>query len=405
MKILIVDDEASRYKQLIQSLVNLGVERKYIDLSVSTSEAKDKLESNRYDLLILDLLIPLWPEDEPHERNSEDLLNELNCSDEFIKPDKIIGITSDKSGLKATVDQFELQTWQVVQYENSCTDWITKIENCVNYLNTKKDENVQMKHDFDLAIICALDEPELSEVLKLDWNWQPPKPIDDHTFIYEGSFLVNNRTFKVCATHSSRMGMVATANKASSIINILRPRLVVMTGICGGIKKNTNFGDVIFAECVWDYQSGKLKREGKNSVFEISPHQIMASTEIRSKMELLKADKKLIGKISLDFDEHVNASPSLLLGPIATGAAVVADPEYVNKIVSQNRKVLGIEMEIYGLYSAVENTSGVKPKVFALKSVCDFADVDKDDDYQKYCSYMSANVLRVFIERFGDQII
>ena len=61
-------------------------------------------------------------------------------------------------------------------------------------------------------------------------------------------------------------------------------------------------------------------------------------------------------------------------------------------------------MEIYGLYSAVENTSGEKPKVFALKSVCDFADVDKDDDYQTYCSYMSANVLRIFVERFAEQL-
>jgi len=404
MKILIVDDEAKRYKELIKSLERLGVQRVDIHISVSTSNARENLENNQYDLLILDLLIPNWPEEEPHEKNSEDLLNELNCSDELNKPLKIIGITADKADLINTIEHFELQTWQVVQYENSCTGWITKIENCVTYLKSKPRELVQQEHSFDLAIICALDNPELSEVLKLDWNWQQPKPIDDHTFIYEGSFSVKDKQYKVCATHLSRMGMVATTNKATSIINILRPKVIVMTGICGGIKKNTDFGDVIFAECVWDYQSGKMKLEGGKSVFEISPHQIMASTEVRSKMELLKADKNIISELNNDFKGNKADNPKLLLGPVATGAAVVADATYVDVIVSQNRKVLGIEMEIYGLYSAVENTSGEKPKVFALKSVCDFADVDKDDDYQTYCSYMSANVLRVFVERFDRHL-
>jgi nucleoside phosphorylase len=290
----------------------------------------------------------------------------------------------------------------VIQYEHSCTDWIQKIENCVRYLKEKNNVDQPKSYDFDLAIICALDEPELSEVLKLDWNWSLPKPIDDNTFIYEGSVLLNGRPIKISATHASRMGMVATAIKTASIINILRPRLVVMTGICGGVKKHTNYGDVIFAECAWDYQSGKLKREDGQSVFEVSPHQLMATTQVRSKMELLKADKKFISEISQDFDGHLITNPKLLLGPIATGAAVVADPVYVNTIVGNNKKVLGIEMEIYGLYSAVENSSNPRPKVFALKSVCDFADAKKDDDYQKYCSYMSANVLRVFIERYGD---
>mgnify|MGYP003627736920 CR=1 FL=1 len=404
MKILIVDDEATRYKVLIKSLVKLGLGRDDIHISVSTSEAREKLEITQFDLLILDLLIPNWPEEEPHEQHSVDLLNELNCSDELKRPAKIIGITAEKSGLTNTVEQFEIQTWQVIQYENSCTNWVTKIENCVNYLNNRPQVINQQKHQYDLAIICALDEPELSEVLKLDWNWQQPKPIDDHTFIYEGTFNSNGTKYKVCATHCSRMGMVATANKASSIINLLNPKSIVMTGICGGIKKNTDFGDIIFAECVWDYQSGKMKRVDDKSFFEIAPHQIMASTEIRSKMELFKADKDVISKISEDFEDDIQATPKLLLGPIATGAAVVADASYVNTIIAQNRKVLGIEMEIYGLYSAAENTSSIKPKVFALKSVCDFADIDKEDDYQIYCSYMSANVLRVFVERFGYQI-
>jgi len=401
MKILIVDDERTRYKKLIQSLLNnMGLSREDVDYAVCTEDAKKKLAVIEYDLLILDLLIPLWLEDEPSEKHSEDLLNELNCDDEYKKPKKIVGITAEKDTVSETIKQFENQTWQVIRYEPSCTNWITKIENCVRYLQSTN-ESQKLEFNYDLAIICALDDPELSEILKLNWSWSEPKPIDDNTFIYEGSVTVNNKALKVCAAHASRMGMVATANKTSSIINALRPKMIVMTGICGGIKSNTNFGDVIFAECVWDYQSGKIKGKNGSSSFEVSPHQLTASTDIRSKFELLKADKSLLPQLTNDFGEHVNANPRLLLGPVATGAAVIADPEYVQTIIQQQRKVLGIEMEIYGLYSAVENASNPKPKVFAIKSVCDFADVEKDDDYQKYCSYLSANVLRVFIERYS----
>jgi hypothetical protein len=46
-----------------------------------------------------------------------------------------------------------------------------------------------------------------------------------------------------------------------------------------------------------------------------------------------------------------------------------------------------------------------KPIVFGLKSVCDFADHLKNDKYQKYCSYMSAQVLRVFMERYAHELI
>jgi nucleoside phosphorylase len=405
VKILIVDDEATRYSVLIKNLQEMGIERENIIICGSTTDATERLKSIKFDLLILDLLIPYWPEDEPNEQNSEDLLNELNSSDELIKPSKIIGITADKTFLNRTVEKFEVEAWHVIEYEQSCSGWVKKIQNCVQYLNNISDDKNRPNSQCDLAIICALDDPELAEILRLNWNWQLPKPIDDHTFIYEGKFKSSGREYTVAAAHCSRMGMVATANKAASIINLLRPKVIVMTGICGGIKKNTSFGDVIFAECVWDYQSGKLKKIGGASVFEIAPHQIMASTDIRSKMELFKADKQVVSNISSDFEGEISAKPKLLLGPIATGAAVVADADYVSTITSQNRKVLGIEMEIYGLYSAAENTSGLKPKFFALKSVCDFADVDKDDDYQKYCSYMSANVLREFMERYGSQIL
>ena len=112
-----------------------------------------------------------------------------------------------------------------------------------------------------------------------------------------------------------------------------------------------------------------------------------------------------MNSIHVKYGEHINTNPRLLLGPIATGAGVVADSNYVKTIVEQQRKVLGIEMEIYGFYYAAENSCEPKPKYFALKSVCDFANESKNDDLQRYCSYMSAGVLEQLVIRHIKDIM
>ena len=406
MKILIVDDDATRYRELIETTINLGISREFIDVVSCTSEAERKLEDQKYDLLILDLLIPYFPEDEPSESRSEDLLNVLNESDLYEKPAKIIGITADKDSLMSTVDQFEEQTWQVVQYDRQNKSWLNRISKCITYLAGAEEERSEIKFNCDLLVFCALDEPELSEILKLKWNWEEPRPLDDTAFIYEGSIqLPGDESISVCAAHAGRMGMVATATKTFNLINKLRPKVIVMTGICAGVEGKVNFGDVIFAECAWDYQAGKLTHDSNGAKFLCAPQQISASNEIRSKIELLKADKIFMNSIHVKYGEHINTNPRLLLGPIATGAGVVADSNYVKTIVEQQRKVLGIEMEIYGFYYAAENSCEPKPKYFALKSVCDFANESKNDDLQRYCSYMSAGVLEQLVIRHIKDIM
>ena len=39
-----------------------------------------------------------------------------------------------------------------------------------------------------------------------------------------------------------------------------------------------------------------------------------------------------------------------------------------------------------------------------LKSVCDFADPDKDDDFQAYAAYTSANLLWAFLKQYMNEL-
>lgn len=408
MKILVADDQARRYGRLIESLANIGVERGDIEIVPSANDARSCLEVTHFDLLILDILLPLWPEGDPDIRHSLDLLLELHEGDNLKRPGRILGITSDKSVANAVEEKFDEWTWTILQFSESNDGWVHKAVNCVRYIQTDGEVSVVEKstHRVDLAIICALEKPELEEVLKLPWNWSAARPLDDVTFIHDGHFEVCGRIITVCATFAPRMGMVSTALRSANIISLLRPRLIAMCGICAGVAGKVNYGDVLLADPAWDFQSGKRVRDKENTQFSIAPHQLHTPVSIRAHVEQLRGDKEAMAQIATKFDGDESAIiPKVLIGPVASGSAVLADGEVVNEIKSQHRELLGVEMEIYGMYAAAYGSSRPQPLPFALKAVCDFADPDKKDKHQRYAAYTSANVLRLLMERFGNRLL
>jgi nucleoside phosphorylase len=76
----------------------------------------------------------------------------------------------------------------------------------------------------------------------------------------------------------------------------------------------------------------------------------------------------------------------------------------VDEIKLQHRSLLGIEMEAYGLFAAAASAEFPRPTPIAIKSVCDFADEDKSDEFQAYAAYTSARALGGFFERYMHEI-
>lgn len=406
MKILIVDDDVRRYPKLAESLGDLGVDRKNIKIVPCSNDARQELINSTYDILILDLLVSLWAGEEPDLQHSRDLLFEITEGQTLNKPGHIIGITGDLEFSKDVIKDFENYTWRVIEYSESIDDWIYQIKLCVDYLSSKGDGLVECppKHQIDVAIVCALESPEYDQVIALDWNWSPPRPLDDITFIQEGYFFSGSKKITVCATHTSRMGMVSTALKTASLINLLRPKVVGMCGICAGVRSKTEMGDVLFADPAWDFQSGKRVKDSENTSFSIAPHQIQADASIRSHVEQLRSQRSEFIQMASDFKDAPRI-PKLHIGPVASGSAVLADGEVIEEIKRQHRELIGVEMEIYGLFAAAVSASTPKPKMFAFKSVCDFADPDKADNNQDFAAYTSAQTMRLLLEKFGSRLV
>lgn len=405
MRILIADDCKSRYKSLLKKLEELGVQRSCVELVASADEAHTKLENEYFDLLVLDILLPLYEtDDDVSHEHSLAILHRINNDEEILRPGKVIGITADLDAAGAAKDTFSDCTWSIIDYSQIDDEWQQRIINCVKYIVQEKlsrPSEVQSASQTDVVIICALETPEFDALMDLPWNWAAARPIHDHMFVRDGWFFSSGLKITVSAAFATRKGMVEAALKSYIAISYFKPKLIAMTGICAGVQGAVKIGDVLFADPAWDFQNGKLLREGDVTKFLISPHHIPATYSVRTLMEMLRSDKVFLGSLPLEYGDECKYSTDIKLGPMASGSAVLADGKTIKEIEErQQRDVVGVDMEVYGLYAAA-HVSSPATRFFALKGVCDHADPDKDDDAQRYAAFASARVLQKLFEQYG----
>jgi len=89
---------------------------------------------------------------------------------------------------------------------------------------------------------------------------------------------------------------------------------------------------------------------------------------------------------------------------MGSGAAVVASKSTVQGIVEHKGKLLGVDMEAYGVAQAASHMLDGRTRFIICKSVSDFADKDKGDDYQDYCALVSAYFMREFFSRYEKHL-
>ncbi|NER08605.1 MAG: 5'-methylthioadenosine/S-adenosylhomocysteine nucleosidase, partial [Okeania sp. SIO3C4] len=86
----------------------------------------------------------------------------------------------------------------------------------------------------------------------------------------------NGTQLNIAAARPLEMGENYTNNLATRLIDKLKPRCLAMTGVCAGNKeKNVFLGDVIVAERVFKFDSGKLVAD-----YKLIDHQQIRTEEI-----------------------------------------------------------------------------------------------------------------------------
>lgn len=407
MRILVVDDDRKKLKDIIDFLVNdCRIERDHIVTAVTGWACREKMNAERFDLLILDILLPLRDEDESDAHTALSLLEDVHHGREVLRPRHIVGLSAVETLPAEVVDAFRVRTWTIVKYDPTQNAWKGPLRNLVDYLLREASQRCLVQYKSDVCILTALDVPEMEQIHRLQCFWEDPTPLDDHTFTRRGRLVSGGKEFSLIAASAPRMGMVATALLAAKLIEETRPRFIVMAGICAGVEGKANIGDVLLANPSWNWQSGKHGIDELGPHFAAAPHQLDVPEFIRSRGAALRSDRAYLSQIKHGYNGAKHSHElDLRVGPVASGSAVLADEAIVKDIQLQERTLLGVEMEIYGMYAAAAFASYPKPTAFAMKSVCDYGSKGKSDEHQAYAAYTSAAVLHAFLERYLHEIV
>ncbi|QDW25253.1 response regulator [Pedobacter sp. KBS0701] len=408
-KILIVEDEPQKIKsvyRLLEKVIELDTDNDVIDV-MDSNEAKKLMKTAHFDMLILDIAIPLKKSGELDPLGGVKLLDEILQRESIYKiPTHIIGLSAKSDSFEAANEKFGKDTLTIIKYEQNSDDWETSLLSGIQHRVTSKQKQqyTQQNYSYDAAIICALGE-ELKANLENGWSWKIIDALSHDDTIYHEATVPGNPAKKVIAAHAMRMGIPATTTLATKMVYDFRPRVMIMTGIMAGVSSKTNLGDTILGNPIWDWGSGKWTTEINDnakissSVFQIEPFQYKPDTRTVKYSSLIEMDKNFFFEIRNRFKgTKPDYDIKLLAGPIASGASVLANKSKFNEILEQNRKLLGIEMEGYGLMCAADSVAAPKPTALCIKTVVDFGDKGKSDDFHDFGCYASAMIAKKILE-------
>lgn len=405
LDILLLEDDPSKKSRL---LALLGSDKDLfgsIDTALCTSDALRLMTVKRYDLFLADVVVPAVFGGEKSENNCIALFEQLDEGVGGVQiPHYCLPMSACKEITQEAHEFFRGRPWGILAYTDASEECLESVRKTAEFvLNEKLRDGGGPS--VDVFVITALMEPEFSAVEALGLRWDPFEPLDSSQLVRFGTFQSGGRDYRIGAAFCPRMGPVAAAVLTTKIMRKLNPRLVLMAGICAGIPGKAQIGDVIAADISWDWQSGKYVSKNNEECFEIAPHQIDLDALSRNQLIYLKRDKQFWDSLAKTALEAKAELPKLVIGPMATGASVLADERVAERIKSnQHKNVAGLDMETYGVYAAVQSCNE-RARVISMKAVCDLGNKKKNDEFQEYASKVSAAAVFHFLTTYAAPLL
>ncbi|WP_076418239.1 response regulator [Colwellia sp. UCD-KL20] len=406
VNILIVEDDSNKLRRIIQEIVKIdGVEEDNIFDVSDVKSAKKLLQQQKFELLLLDINLPKTKSSaEITKLSGLDILRFIQTNIKAIPPNHIIGMTADTSIFEEAKEGFSSLIWNVIKFEYSDDSWISPLQSSIKYLVTNDVppfKNDGKTYHVEVGLVCALKE-ELDAVLNLGMKWEAVEVKHDHTRYYKSKVSMSGNDITLIATSAPKMGMNSSAVIAQKLISSFHPRILMMTGICAGVRGKTDIGDVLVADPCFEWGGGKWVSDGANGlIFKTAPYQWRVNESIRALLSEISDDSVFFDDVYKQYDDNRPGNrPKLIVDAMASGSSVLQSSEMVENIVRQHKNLIGLEMESYAIYTAAALCEDPRPLCVSIKSVCDFGDETKADGYHHYAAYTSARVFEMFINRW-----
>lgn len=410
IRILIVDDRTEKIADIRKVLIErCSIEEDSIEEAKSVSSGLKALKRQFFDLVLLDLLLPQFDDDESaSEDGGLSFLKSLNSAGDLTLPLQIICLTEYADILNEKRSEFDRLMVSSIVKKDGESQWIDQVAALINYsqrLREHVEDVLVEKNKFDVGIVCAIQEE--FEMLLDAFGRQKWSDFELEGCAYRMKEICltteNMQQVRVVAACSCNAGGVATAALASLMYGSLMVDYLFMTGITGGIERDgaIHLGDVVIAKSIQDYAAGKVTEKSQGDVKLLKENSVMqANADLIGKMSEFVADSEVVERMNSRVKAaHLNVNDreqyAAHIAPTASGPFVMTSTSMVGELRQSERNLSAIDMEGYALYYTAHVYD--KPALW-IKGVSDFMDSNKNDDYHKVASFASACLLLQFIK-------
>ncbi|KAF3107619.1 hypothetical protein TWF706_008204 [Orbilia oligospora] len=268
--------------------------------------------------------------------------------------------------------------------------------------------NPRFHDEYTVGWICALPiELDAAKAMLDDIHPSLPIPAVDENSYTLGS--IGGHNVAIACLPKQTIGTTAAAKVVTQMQHTFAIKIGLLVGVGGGIPSRLKLGDVVVGtEWVqWDF--GRVVQGGfqQTSKRNTPPNNLLtAISKLRALRRMDRAQgggKYFKFAINTFFKFHPSLRGSTLLtstarirpacvryGLIASGNRVIKDAECRDEIDrSLGGDVLCIEMEAAGLLNF---------PYIPIRGICDYADSQKNDDWQQYAAAAAAGYARELLE-------
>lgn len=133
-RVLIVDDDKHRSQKLVKHMAEkLTLDRSFITAVESIDQARQKLSQIKYNLIILDIVLPKRVGETVRPKGGIELLELIQVSNKLYKPMQIIGITSNEAQQTQNIKAFERMCFRLIRIQFGSSGWIDTVLQAVDY--------------------------------------------------------------------------------------------------------------------------------------------------------------------------------------------------------------------------------------------------------------------------------
>ena len=270
IRILVVEDQTPKRDKIISQLrLRLaGFDLTFV-AAANYEEGRDALRLHRVDFVIMDIKIPVGME-RPSEKWSRTLLTDI-LNGELCFPLHVFGLTAYKSSEIAEREFYDENLFGLYMFDWVDMSWADQIATKVTYLARAIQSGASLRlnsYDYDIVITVARYQNEFEPVKKVlfpDDASSRGHPLWNRKYDHFGPLKLKDGTqYRAALLCIGDTGLAPAAALASQAILVLRPRMVVMLGMCAGFKaKGIQLMDVLAARSSACWQEGKaLERDG-----------------------------------------------------------------------------------------------------------------------------------------------